>query len=346
MESDKYLSYANPSPIYQQPSYLKSALFFVRLCLIKSMFPLLIRIHRWRDPLLPSEEPTYIKRYPIRPNLVCEVFIPSSYKAGDRPLPLFIDVHGGGYNVCDASVDRRDNGILSQKHGICVVAIDYRKGPFHEFPKAPEDCAALINAILEDDTLPADKTKVAIGGYSAGGGLVLSASQIDKLYERIKAVVAYYPSCDFSVQGREKLAQSSVAPGKKEDLLAASVDMFQWGYVSPGTDRRNPLLSPIYAARNHLPEKIYIMGCEYDMLCPEGKATARKLATHEPGEKQEFNGDDDWQKGGVRWQLLKGLEHGFNAIPGKSAAENKERKERQLEMQAEVAKWLFKECYT
>lgn len=45
-------------------------------------------------------KPTYTKRYDVRPMLENRVFIPKNWKAGSK-LPLYIDIHGGGFALCD-----------------------------------------------------------------------------------------------------------------------------------------------------------------------------------------------------------------------------------------------------
>ncbi len=45
-------------------------------------------------------KPTYTKRYNVRPMLENRVFIPKRWKPGTK-LPLYIDIHGGGFALCD-----------------------------------------------------------------------------------------------------------------------------------------------------------------------------------------------------------------------------------------------------
>lgn len=56
-----------------------------------------MRLRTYRKNIPPERAPTYSKFYPVRPALECRVFVPKSYKAGDALLPLFIDIHGGGF---------------------------------------------------------------------------------------------------------------------------------------------------------------------------------------------------------------------------------------------------------
>jgi acetyl esterase/lipase len=47
-----------------------------------------------------SVKPTYTKSYRARPMLKNRVFFPRGWKSGVK-LPLYIDIHGGGFALCD-----------------------------------------------------------------------------------------------------------------------------------------------------------------------------------------------------------------------------------------------------
>lgn len=146
-----------------------------------------------------------------------------------------------------------------------VVSVNYQKAPLHSFPTPVYDVAAIVNAVLDDETLPIDKSKLVIGGFSAGGTLALSASQLPGLKGRIKASITFYLIVDWSVPPEGKLAMRPYKNGPK-DHLAHSAPWFDWGYVSIGQNRRDPLLSPCYAKKENLPPWIYVIGAEWDML--------------------------------------------------------------------------------
>lgn len=44
-----------------------------------------------------ANQPTFTKVYPVQPSLRHRIFIPKSYKSGDPLLPLYLDIHGGGF---------------------------------------------------------------------------------------------------------------------------------------------------------------------------------------------------------------------------------------------------------
>src|SRR5215831_16434520 len=102
-----------------------------------------------------------------------EVFV-RIYQPMDRPavLPALLWIHGGGYVL--GSVERDD---LLAKHlakvGQCVVAsVEYRLAPEYPFPAPVEDCYAALKWLATHSAdLGVNKSRIAIGGASAGGGL-------------------------------------------------------------------------------------------------------------------------------------------------------------------------------
>lgn len=317
--------------------------------------------------LLPSPDPTYVKTYPVRPHLPVRVFIPQNYKSsGEKLHPLHIgnpfidvhamtatdspveDIHGGGFALFDPRIDDEDNAILSGRHGICVISISYSQAPDHPWPTAVHDVAAVIDAILEDQTLPVDRTRVSVGGYSAGGNLALTATQLDDLPQRVAAVVAIYPNCDFETPLAMKLSHSELAPGKDKDFLQDLLPAFQWAYIPHNADLRNPLLSPINAPRERLPRKLFIIGCQYDVLCKEALRTAEKLAAAESQVSGEEKAalSDGWTRGSVRWMRILAVEHAFNQTKeGLPYDERKLVDERHEYLHRQIADWLYSEVY-
>ncbi len=128
--------------------------------------------------------------------------------------------------------------------------------------------------------------------------------------------------------------------------LYSQLPMFEVGFIPLGTDRRDPLLSPIFADRKDLPAKICIIGCEYDILCAEAEQMAEDLALSEEEESKPLgNGKTGWTKGRIRWELIEGVGHAFNQIPG-NAAERELTRGKTLRMHEGVAEWLKQEVYS
>ncbi|MCJ1356044.1 MAG: hypothetical protein MMC33_006038 [Icmadophila ericetorum] len=313
--------------------------YAIRLWTMKIFVKMAINLASIFFPRPASKRPTYTKVYPVRPSITNRVFIPSSHKPGEK-LPLYISIHGGGFSLCDPRVDDDFASRFSSKHGICVVSIGYRLGPRKRFPTQVFDIAELAQAVINDPDLPCDKSKVAIGGFSAGGNLALAAVQLDGLDGRIAGVVGFYPVVDFAKPITQKLQDRPAT--EKKDMLADSGKWFNWAYLRPGEERQNPLLSPAFADKLSLPDKICLIGCEYDILCKEAEDMALTLAADEEGTRKEINGEDCWEKGGVRWEKVKEKEHGFDHIPAIREAGNQERADK---LHDDVADWLLREVY-
>ncbi|MCJ1375250.1 hypothetical protein MMC20_006484 [Loxospora ochrophaea] len=317
--------------------------YAIRLWAFKIFVKLALGLKRRLKPLPPANRPTYTKYYGIRPMVKNRVFIPSSYKDGDRKLPLYINIHGGGFALCDPEIDDEFASYLANKHGICVVSIGYRLAPSYAHPTQVNDCAALARAVLEDGDLPIDSKKVATGGFSAGGNLALAMTQMDGLKGKLGGVMGFYPKLDFTKGIEEMLKYRPVT--EKPDMLLRSGKWFNWAYVPEDADKRDPLLSPTFAKKEDLPPKIFLLGCELDILCKEGEDLAESLAKDENGSMEPLHGGGvGWQKGGVRWEKVMGCEHGFDHVQLSGEKEAARRKIVE-EVHGRAAQWLWEEVY-
>ncbi len=67
-------------------------------------------------------------------------------------------------------------------------------------------------------------------------------------------------------------------------------------------------LSVAFAPRDRLPPKLYIIGCELDLLCRDAELMAERLASIGTG--QRVGTGSVWEKNGVKWEKILGEEHG------------------------------------
>ncbi|KAI0178172.1 alpha/beta hydrolase fold protein [Pestalotiopsis sp. NC0098] len=307
---------------------------FLRLWILKALAFVFYKAHRLLYPPPSSIYPTLIRNYPCRPNLPTRVFYPPNYKPGDS-LPLYLSIHGGGFAVGDTQQDDEFCTMWARRTGMLVVSLDYSKAPLHPFPVAVYDIAAVANAVLADSDLPIDKTRVAIGGFSAGANLALCASQLPGLKGNIKAALVFYPIVDWSHPPDEKLRRRPYKDGPKDSLEVPSY-WFDWGYVSAGQNRRDPLLSPCYARKSDLPPWIYVVGAQWDILRIESQKWIHELAGAQDLENQE----EDFEKGTYKWTLAKGCSHGFTHHFGQSAEKKKKREQKCEPIYEEATRWM------
>jgi acetyl esterase/lipase len=106
---------------------------------------------------------------PGDPDVVVRVHRPVGL---DGPAPCLYSVHGGGfvigsYEMEDLRFDRWCTAL-----GCVGVAVEYRLAPETPYPGPLEDCYAGLRWVHEHaGELGVDRTRVGIGGASAGGGL-------------------------------------------------------------------------------------------------------------------------------------------------------------------------------
>ena len=335
-----------PTPATPKPLSTRIQLW-VRLWMFKlTIRSLLGTLRFFRYKGMGTLQPTYRKTLGSA-GLVHDIWIPDNAAESDK-LPLYIDIHGGGFAIGDPFHDETWCEFLRQK-GIVVVSCDYRKAPSYAFPTQTEDLIDVVTAILNDSSLPVDKTNIAMGGFSAGGNLSLSVAQEKHLQGRIKGLLLWYPSTDFSAKYRGEMRD---APDGTPDVLAKSGELFTYGYLPDGVDLCDPRLSPIYADRALLPQKMRFVGAEYDVLCNEAHETAKLYSEHEEGDKEQGDvvedkkqGVQSWRKGNIWWEMVLDAQHGFNYVTKKNPEAEKERK-RVTELAYERAcEWLKKEVY-
>ncbi|KFY42667.1 hypothetical protein V495_04395 [Pseudogymnoascus sp. VKM F-4514 (FW-929)] len=327
-------SHARSLPVLQRFRY------FITLHLVRLLINLglaLLCIPGIRDR---SIQPTSKKRYSCHRSLANRIYLPRSHKPGSSPLPVYLHIHGGGFAWTNPVVDDSFCSNFSNNNSIIVVSLDYPKSPSYRFPTAVQALTDLVNAVLDDDSLPIDKSQVAIGGFSAGGNLACAVSQSKTLQGKIGGLVAFYPPANFLPRTPD---HSTTNPnGAGAALPQDQLSMFSWGYVEAGQDLRDPILSPIFAPRESLPPKICIFGCELDLLCRQEEIMAEKLASCGSGQR---NGSEHaWERNGVKWEKILGEDHAFDQRPAFGHAKVKMRK-RGREMYESAAEWLLREVY-
>lgn len=123
--------------------------------------------------------------------------IGSGRKAASRPAVLHI--HGGGFILGRMEDTIPASQRLSEELDCVVVEVDYRLAPESRFPGPLEDCHAAL-VWLHDNAaeLGVDRTRIAVKGESAGGGLaaMVALAARDRRSVPLCCQILIYPMLD------------------------------------------------------------------------------------------------------------------------------------------------------
>ena len=94
-------------------------------------------------------------------------------KDQQQPLPGILWIHGGGYLTGFAAMVHVSVGkMLAEKYGAVVVSPGYRLSWQNRYPAAVDDCYAALEYMYgQAEELMIDRSRLIVGGESAGGGL-------------------------------------------------------------------------------------------------------------------------------------------------------------------------------
>ncbi len=196
--------------------------------------------------------------------------VPSEWSkvAGSDPARVLLFFHGGGY--CSGSIKshRRMVTEAGRAARMRTLAIGYRLAPEHPYPAAHEDAMAAWR-FLRQQGIAADK--IAVGGDSAGGNLTIAL--IDRLRAAGEALPAsawlISPWTDLTMSGATLETKDAVDPLIHSAYLEELADAY-----AVSADRKNPLISPLFADLRGFPPVLIQVGSAETLL-----ADATRFAT-------------------------------------------------------------------
>jgi len=164
-------------------------------------------------------------------------------------LPVFIDLHGGGFILGHPEMDQDMNLEIHEKVGCKVISIEYAKAPEFPFPIAANQVYAVAKYLYERaDEYLIDRKRMAIGGHSAGGNLSAVACMKAKkegLFQFVCQILDYPPL---------DLSTSPMSKSKPKGCIPPKIAMiFNDSYIDESR-AQDPYVSPIYATTKDLEE--------------------------------------------------------------------------------------------
>jgi len=130
------------------------------------------------------------------PEVGIRIYTPEG-KIGPKPGLLWM--HGGGYIAGNIEIDDYSIKQICLNVGCVIVSVSYRLAPESIFPAAIEDCYAVLRWMIDSSgNINIDRSRIAIGGGSAGGGLAAGLAILAR--DRAEIEVAFqmliYPMID------------------------------------------------------------------------------------------------------------------------------------------------------
>ncbi len=205
------------------------------------------------------------------------------YRPAAGTLPLLVYFHGGGWVIGDLDTHDVLCRHLAAAAGCAVLAVDYRLGPEHRFPAAPDDCVAAVRwARANAASLGADAARIAVGGDSAGGNL----SAVTAIAERDAGHALAFQLLIYPATDMRAVAPSHKTNGQGYLLTAESVDYYRGQYMPDPASWSDWRASPLLARDlSRLPPAL-VLTAGYDPLVDEGRQYADALS--EAGNRVQY----------------------------------------------------------
>ena len=167
-----------------------------------------------------------------------------------KHLPVFYHVHGGGWVVGNGiGTWDAQNQTICDTLGCMVAHIDFRSAPEYMFPVAVEDCYdGLLWLAAQAEALGVDKSRLAVGGWSAGGNLaaVMALLARDRGGPNLVMQLLGIPVTDDDFDSASYLANA-----EHYGLTRRTMQYFFDAYCGTGTEgaknRASPLACPLKA---------------------------------------------------------------------------------------------------
>lgn len=195
----------------------------------------------------------------------------------ERRQGVILYLHGGGYTCGGLEYAQGFGTILAVQTGTKVFCAAYRLAPEHPFPAALEDALMAYQYLLQKGYAP---DRITLCGESAGGGLCYSLCM--KLRELGLAVpsgiVGISPWTDLTASGSSYEKNKDIDPSMSIEALNFFADHYT-------TDRRNPLVSPLFGDLSAMPPSLLFVGGDEIML---SDAVELDAALHKAGRKSQL----------------------------------------------------------
>ena len=194
-------------------------------------------------------------------------------RRSERPQPVFLYLHGGGFKIGDEWTNDRQMRELAQAWGGIVISADDLLVPEHVFPSAVEETAALLLWLHQHGKdWGINGERIALGGTSAGAVVSLGAAVSLEGPAWVRAAVGIVGAFagDPSSESMRRYGNLDLFPG------AADVAPIFDDYLPDPADRDDPRANLLASDPKLLP-MTFLASAEYDVFRDASAALADRL---------------------------------------------------------------------
>lgn len=225
-------------------------------------------------PFAPFDDLSTTNTFVVLPGREIPVRIFRPKAPGDRPRPVIMYFHGGGFVAGDLETHAFITSLLAQRAGAVVISVHYRRAPENPFPAAIDDCDAATRwAIANAVKLGIDPARLVLAGDSAGGAL--TASLAIRYRQRglppVLCQLLLYPVLD------NDFNRPSYLRGADPFLSRESMIYYISAYVPGDADLCDPEAIPMRVGSTRGLPPAYILIADHDPLRDEAVEYGRRL---------------------------------------------------------------------
>lgn len=222
------------------------------------------------------------------------------YRPNGKPnLPILVYFHGGGWVIGNMDGFEPTVRSLANKGEFVVVQVQYQKAPERPFPIPFDDCYRTLEWIVQNaESLRVDRSRIGVGGDSAGGNL---AAAVALKARDTKLIELAFQMLIYPCTGNDGTLRSAIDYQEGYGLTSKMMRWYEAQYAQEERYLTHPYAFPASSASLKGVAPAIVVTAEYDTLADDGKRFAQML--ERDGVKVVFN-------------EFKGAIHGFNALAG------------------------------
>ncbi|KAG2372760.1 hypothetical protein C9374_013212 [Naegleria lovaniensis] len=248
----------------------------------------------------------------------------SSPNTNNHSSNIYINIHPGGFvsgypEDCSEFCD-----LVAQELNCIVVAPQYGLAPEYPFPKGLYDCLNAVEWSLQEfgNEQNPRLTKLAVGGFSAGGNLAFGLAQlIVSKNIPLECLISFYPPMNFTSQSKSTFQTTN--PLKRcvyyEAYLQAIIERVECEMLSQEEIEKllqDPLLSPSYASIEMLPRSVMLIAAQYDPNIADMEQFMNTMRIrYEELENNRLNHTQNSRPYRFYGEVYERVFHGWNFIP-------------------------------